>query len=178
MRPETSLNFETLVEFYYQPVFTFAVKLCGKLEHALELTQHTFCLALEHKSYLEETKSAKTWLFTLLLREFLKEKRLERRPVFGLASKKRPSKRRVAAPILAALSKVREELRTPLILFYAKDFSFSQIADYLGLSVDAVLTLLSKGREELSLAMVPSVGRGRSAFKHDAHRPKMLPAAA
>src|SRR5262249_42874315 len=145
---------------------------------ALELTQHTFCLALDHKSYLEEPKSTKTWLFTLLLREFLKEKRLERGPAFAPASKQQPSKRRGGAPILAALSKVREELRTPLILFYAKDLSFSEIADYLGLSIDAVLTLLSKGREELSLAMVPSVRRSRLASHRNAHGPDMLPAAA
>lgn len=181
MKPGPALDFETLVERYYQPVFTFAVRLCGKLDRALELTQHTFCLALNHGSYLGETQSAKSWLYTLLFREFLKERRLERAPTSSFAPQEQPSQPGVAAPILAALTKVRKELRAPLILFYAKDFSFSQIADYLGISVEAVLTLLSKGREELSLALAPIVARGSRPLDRPPERaqhPGILPLAA
>jgi RNA polymerase sigma-70 factor (ECF subfamily) len=177
MKPASALDFETLVERYYQPVFTFAVRLCGRLDHALELTQHTFCLALNHGSYLGETQSAKSWLYTLLFREFLKEKRLEGKRASSIAPQEQPSKPAAATPILAALAKVRKELRAPLILFYAKDLSFSQIADYLGISVEAVLTLLSKGREELSLALAPSAARGSRPLDRTRH-PGMLPLAA
>jgi RNA polymerase sigma-70 factor (ECF subfamily) len=157
MKSGSALNFETLVELYYQPVFTFAVKLCGKLEQALELTQHTFCLALNHENYWGETRCAKNWLFTLLFREFLKERRLETEPTSLFALPRHPSKARATTPFVEALIKVRRELRAPLVLFYAKDLSFSQIADHLGISVESVLTLLSKGREELSLALASSV---------------------
>jgi RNA polymerase sigma-70 factor (ECF subfamily) len=160
MKPGTALDFETLVGKYYQPVFTLAVKLCGQLDRALELTQHTFCLALNHESYFGGTQSAKSWLFTLLFREFLKERRLEGVSTSSIIPQGRCTKQAASTPILAALTKVRKELQAPLILFYAKDFSFSQIADYLGISVDAVLTLLSKGREELSLALAPIIARG------------------
>ena len=172
MKPATSLDFEELVERYYQPVFTFAVKLCGKLDRALELTQHTFCLALNRGSYLAQAQSAKGWLFTLLFREFLTEESLKREPRSSFAPRRHSSKPGSATPILAALTKLREELQTPLILFYAKDFSFSQIADYLGISIEAVLTLLSEGREKFSRAIAPQVSRGRI------RRPEMVSLAA
>ena len=174
MKPGTLLDFDTLVELYYQPVFTFAVKLCGKLDCALELTQHAFCLALNHGSYLGETQSAKSWLYTLLFREFLKERRLGGELKSSFAPQGQPSRPGVVTPILAALTKVPKELRAPLILFYAKDFSFSQIADYLGIPVEAVLTLLSKGREELSLALAPIVARGSRPLNRSSERTQRL----
>ena len=177
MKPGTILDFETLVELYYQPVFTLAVKLCGKLDRALELTQHTFCLALNRQAYLGETHRAKGWLLTLLFREFLKDRRFKKDP--GTVEYR--LKQGAATQFVGALKKVREELRAPLILFYAKDFSWSQIADYLGISMEEVLTLLSKGREEMSLAVTPSVSRGRQPFAAPAERGRrveMLPLAA
>ena len=180
MKPGPTLDFETLVELYYQPVFTFAVKLSGKLEQALELTQHTFCLALNHGSYLGETARAKNWLFTLLFREFLKERRLKTEPTSSFASRQRLSRARTATPFVAALSKVRRELRAPLVLFYERDLSFSQIADHLGISMESVLTLLSKGCEELSLALAPLVAGGCQprALSGRRWRSQLLPQAA
>ncbi len=151
MKPAVALDFETLVELYYQPVFTFAVKLCGRLEQALDLTQHTFCQALNRQSYLGETRRVKIWLFTLLFREFLKRRQNE-----SPSPCLRPHSASGSSPVLNAIAKMRKGLRDPLVLFYAKDFSFSQIADCLGISVETVLTLLAKGREELSLALLPS----------------------
>lgn len=150
------------MELYYQSVFRFAVKLCGKLEQALELTQHTFCLALNHDYYLREAKRAKSWLFTLLFLEFLKVRRRERHASRVVAAPGPRSTKRATAPLVDAFTKVHEELRTPLLLFYAKDFSFSQVADYLGMSVEAVLTLLAKGRSELRLAIATSDNQNRA----------------
>jgi RNA polymerase sigma-70 factor (ECF subfamily) len=174
MKTGDALDFETLVELYYQPVFTFAVKLSGRLEQALELTQHTFCHALSHQSYLGETQRAKRWLITLLFREFLKKRRIETQFRNGSP---RARLAKAASPVIAALAEMRKELRAPLVLFYAKGLSFSQIADYLGISMELVLTLLSKGREELSLALVPSGTKDRqppaSSVKRT-RRPEML----
>jgi len=151
MKPAVSLDFETLVELYYPPIFTFAVRLCGGLEQALELTQQTFCQALNHKSYWGGTQRAKAWLFTLLFREFLKQRRKDSETA-STCGPSRPG----STPVLNAMAKMRKGLRDPLVLFYAQDFSFSQIADYLGISLETVLRLLAKGREALRFALVPS----------------------
>jgi DNA-directed RNA polymerase specialized sigma24 family protein len=78
MRPKADFDFETLVELYYRPVFAFAARLCGQLDRALELTQHTFCLALNRQEYFEDRDAVKGWLFTLAFSEFLKERRLQK----------------------------------------------------------------------------------------------------
>jgi RNA polymerase sigma-70 factor (ECF subfamily) len=181
MRSATALDFETVVELYYQPVFTFAVKLCGKVDRALKLTQHTFCLALNRENYLGKTKLAKSWLLTLLFREFLKEERLEREARSWRATYEHPSNARTSSPVFAALTKVREEFRIPLVLYYAKDWSLSQVGDHMGISMETVLTRLSKGREELGRALAPSVGRRRLPLVSSSEMirpPDLLPLAA
>jgi RNA polymerase sigma factor (sigma-70 family) len=155
MKPETALDFETLVETHYQPVFSFAVRLCGRFDRALELTQHTFCLALTHENAFGDRQSVKPWLLTILFREFLKERRLEGSSTPSV-SQRRSTKQAASTSILTAVAKLRKELQAPLILFYAKDFSFSQIADYLGIPVAAVLRRLSQGREEIETSACAS----------------------
>jgi len=160
MRLIPAMDFETLVESSYRPVFHFALSLCGKFERALELTQHTFCLALSRQSYFGETQIAQGWLLTLLFREFLKEKRHQ---AFALSrsdpveSNGIPVVRGKVAnsgsvtPTTIVPTKLGDESQIPLILFHQLDFSCSQIADYLGISMDVVLTRLAQGRNEFKL---------------------------
>jgi DNA-directed RNA polymerase specialized sigma24 family protein len=70
-------DYESLIESYYQPLFRFAVCLCGNLESALELTQHTFYLAVERREPLQEAAKARQWLFTILFSEFIQKRRLK-----------------------------------------------------------------------------------------------------
>jgi DNA-directed RNA polymerase specialized sigma24 family protein len=64
-------RFNQLVEQHYQPLFRFAVSLCGRPETALELTQRTFHRALEGNGSLPARSNVKQWLFTILFLEFL-----------------------------------------------------------------------------------------------------------
>ena len=181
MRPRPALDFETLVELYYQPVFTFAVKLCGKLDRALELTQHAFCLALDRQSYLGEPRKAKPWLFSILFREYLKEKRFEKNLASFSGPCNVPSQAGAAVSINSLMAKVRPVHPSPVVLFYVKDFSCSQIADYLGISMEAVLTRLSQGREVSNLARASSVWRRRQSLacaRRASRAPEMLRLAA
>jgi RNA polymerase sigma-70 factor (ECF subfamily) len=170
MKPLVALDFDTLVELYYQRVFAFAVRLCGRLEQALQLTQHTFCQALSCQSYLGGIQQAESWLFNLLFREFLKERQNDNEPMRSNTAL-RPGSARNSSPVFKALARIRKEYAVPLVLFYARDLSLSQIADYLGVSVAAVLTLLSKGREELSIVLQPlGTKRPRSLMPESTRR--------
>ena len=164
------MAFENLVELYYQPVFHFASCLCGTLERALELTQHTFCLALSRQSYFGGTQAAESWLYTLLFREFLKEKRHRTLALSNSAFTKSSetsadcgttanSKRATRNSIVP--TRLREESQIPLILFHHMDFSCSEIADYLGISMEAVLTHLSRGVDKSTPLQANAKPEGR-----------------
>ncbi len=59
MRQRPAFDFDRLVAAYYQPVLKFAMNLCGKLDRALELTEHTFCQVVNRQSYLGEARETK-----------------------------------------------------------------------------------------------------------------------
>lgn len=71
------LDFEALVEEYYQRLFQFGCRLTRNEEWAKDLTQQTFLLAIRKEEQLRDKSKAKSWLFTILYREFLKKRRHE-----------------------------------------------------------------------------------------------------
>jgi DNA-directed RNA polymerase specialized sigma24 family protein len=73
-------RFDKLVELHYPSLFHFAVRLCNKPETALKLTQRTFRLALERSHDLPVPSNVRSWLFTILFREFLELRPRNRRP--------------------------------------------------------------------------------------------------
>ena len=64
-------RFDELVELHYPFVFHFAVSLCNRPETALKLTQRTFHQALDRSRDLPIPSNVRSWLFTILLREYL-----------------------------------------------------------------------------------------------------------
>lgn len=74
MQTRAMPSFENLVDAYYRPLFRFAVSLSHNLESALQLTQHTFCVALRRREPLREPAKTRQWLFTILFSEFLQQR--------------------------------------------------------------------------------------------------------
>ena len=70
---------EKLVELYYQPLFRFAVRLCGSPVKALEMTQRTFNLALDRSQSLPVPSNVRAWLFAILFHDFLEHRQQTRR---------------------------------------------------------------------------------------------------
>jgi RNA polymerase sigma-70 factor (ECF subfamily) len=73
------VNFEGLVDRYYQPLFQFAFSLARDEADACDLTQQTFCIWAAKGHTLRDASKAKTWLFTTLHREFLGIRRSQAR---------------------------------------------------------------------------------------------------
>jgi len=71
MKPKDQSTTEKLVEFYYQPVFGFAARLCGSPERAIFLTLQTFRVAVERSQNLPVPTNVRGWLITILFHQFL-----------------------------------------------------------------------------------------------------------
>src|SRR5471032_2092128 len=66
-----SLDFESLVADYYEPLYQFAFSLTRDEADACDLVQEAFCIWANKGHQLRDTTKVKTWLFTTLHREFL-----------------------------------------------------------------------------------------------------------
>src|SRR5499427_3096320 len=135
-----SLEFESVVATYYEPLYQFAFSLTRTEAEACDLTQQTFYVWATKGHQLRDESKVKTWLFTTLHREFLESRRRQTRfPHYELsqATLELPpvSPVRVnqldSAQVLQALAQVDEVYQAPVALFYLEDHSYKEIADIL-----------------------------------------------
>ena len=71
--------FAQLVDSHYAGLYRYALSLAKSSSDACDLTQQTFFVWAKKGHTLRDLNKAKTWLFTTLYREFLRNKRLSAR---------------------------------------------------------------------------------------------------
>jgi RNA polymerase sigma-70 factor, ECF subfamily len=149
-----SLDFESLVARYYEPLYQFAFSLTREEADGCDLVQQTFCIWANKGHQLRDASKVKTWLFTTLHREFLATRRKEARfPHVDLefAAVELPAvspatvNRLDTAQMLAALSRLDEIYQAPVALFYLQDCSYGEIAAILDIPLGTVKSRLSRG---------------------------------
>ena len=152
------IDFNELVDTYYQPLYRFGYSLMKNEHDASDLVQQTFCIYAEKGSSLRETSKVKSWLFTTLYREFLRIRRkastvnmYEPEAIERIAPQidSQVERSTDAAEALEALDQVEEIYRVPLILFYLKDLSYKEIAEIIEVPIGTVMSRLSRGKEQL-----------------------------
>jgi RNA polymerase sigma-70 factor, ECF subfamily len=156
--PLTWPTMEELARDYYEVLRRFALRLAGDPDVAADLTQQTFYLALCHEDQLREPQKARSWLYTILHREFLQRIRRERRrPESPLeeaddglpAIAPRQVDQLDARTILNAVAGLDVRFRDPLVLFYLDQLFSREIAHRLRLPIGTVMYRLSRGKNLL-----------------------------
>jgi len=158
MNTDTDLNFESIVDAYYQPLYRFGYSLAKNEHEAGDLAQQTFFIYAEKGSSLRDKSKVKSWLFTTLYREFLRRRRKEGRMdnyepemLEAAGGSVEPHIRRSMDANLAveALDEVDAIYREPLNLFYLKDLSYKEIAKVLDVPIGTIMSRLSRGKAQL-----------------------------
>lgn len=153
-----NVDFQTLVDKHYVPLYRFALSLAHNESDAADLTQQTFCVWAEKGHQLREAGRVKSWLFTTLYREFLAARRrvlrhpevdLESIPEQEQSEEPAAGEELDAQELLAALDEVDEVYRAALVLFYLKEHSYREIAEILEVPIGTVMSRLSRGKLQL-----------------------------
>src|SRR6185295_11583053 len=150
----SGLDFESVVAAYYEPLYQFAFSLARTEADACDLTQQTFYIWATKGHQLRDQSKVKTWLFTILHREFLESRRRHTRfPHVELdaAAADLPTvspstvSRLDIAEILDTLTQVDEIYQAPVALFYLQDCSYNEIAIILDTPLGTVKSRLARG---------------------------------
>ena len=163
------MDFESLVNRFYRPLFQFALSLTRAEADACDLTQQTFFLWASKGHQLRDKSKVKTWLFTTLHREFLETQRRRTRfphhelqemdydlpPILPEAMSRLDGK-----AVLAALEKVGEPYQAALALFYLEDCSYKEIAEILDVPLGTVQSRIARGLTQLHRLLNESVSAG------------------
>ena len=134
---------------------------------ACDLTQQTFYIWATKGHQLRDRSKVKSWLFTILHREFLNiRRRAVRFPHVELsdAIEDLPtlSPEMVstldAARVIEFLGQVREPYQAALSLFYMEDYSYKEIADILEVPLGTVRSRISRGVAQLQRLILMGTG--------------------
>ena len=153
-----SESFEAFVDDHYQAAYHFALSLCRHEADASDLTQQAFCLAQAKFHQVREKSKQKSWLFTILMREFLHARRRRAQyehhslelveaelPPITVDHAARIDARSLTATLLA----LDEHFRVPLALFYFEQLSYKEIAEVIHVPIGTVMSRLARGKELL-----------------------------
>jgi RNA polymerase sigma-70 factor, ECF subfamily len=165
------LVIERVVSEFYAPVYRFALSLAKTETEAADLTQETFLILCRRQAQVREPDKIKSWLFTTLRRTFLRAMRrrharpeVELDPMHQQPTVEPAGPRTVdAGAILSALSKLEEDARTVLELFYIADFTYKEISTTLDIPIGTVMSRLARAKERLRGALTGVSSPERSA---------------
>jgi len=164
----TSDDFDHIVSQHYEPLYRFAFSLTHTEADAADLTQQTFYVWATKGHQLRDRNKVKSWLFTILHRQFLSIcKRTVRFPHIELceANEELP----VVSPevintleatrVLELLGQLPEPYQAALSLFYLEDYSYKEIADILEIPLGTVRSRLSRGIALLQQSILKGTGK-------------------
>ena len=162
--------FKELTDAHYEALYRFAYSLAKDPHTAADLTQQAFCTFAEKGHQLRDKSKAKSWLFTTLHREFLKQRRRGQRmtitedpsvlmdePLAVGPAESEGARAIDQRSVVSALSGMEEIFRVPLVLFYLKQVSYKEIAQILEIPIGTVMSRLSRGKVQLRAALEDGV---------------------
>ena len=129
---------------------------------AQDLVQETYLRAWRALDSLKDEKAAKSWIFIILRREFVRQFEKKIPPItsldeldFDIEDSKplAPDDKAEADIVRDAILKLEKKYSEPLILQVIGGFSCDEIAEQLNISKSAVMTQLFRARAKLQKAL-------------------------
>jgi len=150
------VKFNQLAEAYGADLYRYAMWICGNDALAKDLVQETYLRAWKALDRLNDINAAKSWLITILRREFARtfERKVPRftdvENVVVIDEKELEPEDRMEIRLLRqGILKLPQKYREPLMMQVVMGFSCEEIAGSLEISKSAVMTQLFRAREKL-----------------------------
>jgi len=154
--PKREIRFDGLAEAYGADLYRYAMWICGNDALAKDLVQETYLRAWKALDSLKDDAAAKSWLITILRREYART--FERKvPKFTDVetvevpedNQLEPDDRLEVQLLRRNIHKLPPKYREPLLLQVVMGYSCEEIARELDISKSAVMTQLFRAREQL-----------------------------
>src|SRR6202047_794036 len=160
-------RFQALCQSLRPDLLRFAFWLSRDRALAEDVVQESMLRAWKAQDALLDEGAAKPWMLTIIRREYARtfeRKRLATVDVDELVAKEEPmlaaAEEQNIGELRAALMKLPDEYREPLILQVLMGFSTAEIAREMDLSGPAVLTRLHRARRQLRAACGEDLRQG------------------
>ena len=149
-------KFNGIAQSFGADLFRYAMWICGNEALAKDLVQETYLRAWKALDSLKDDKAAKSWLITILRREYARtfERKVPKftdvdTVVVPEDTELEPDDRTEVQLLRQGIMKLAPKYREPLMLQVVLGYSCQEIAKELGISKSAVMTQLFRAREQL-----------------------------
>ncbi len=153
---EKQFRFDALAREYGMDLYRYALWICGNDALAKDLVQETYLRAWKALDSLKDAKAAKSWLITILRREYARtfERKVPKFTdvddvVVEDTDELSPDERAERDLLRRGMLRLPPRYREPLLLQIVAGYSCEEIATELNLSKGAVMTQLFRAREKL-----------------------------
>ncbi len=152
------IGFQEIIDAYYQNLYRYALSLSGSQESAWDLTQETFLTWARKGSTIRSEKATKSWLYTTLYREFLKQRKRGSRVVAledqamsyeSISDKEEPLPHFEGENVMELLMELKIEYRKVVSLYYLESYTYKEIARILDIPMGTVMSRLARGKDVL-----------------------------
>jgi len=149
-------RFDTLARLYSDDLYRFGIWLCGDRTLADDLVQETFIRAWKALDSLKDIDKAKSWLITILRREYARTFERKVPPLVSIddvvdleQNEESPEERLEQADFRERIMQLDPKYREPLLLQVLMGMTISEIAEALELTESAVMTRVFRARAQL-----------------------------
>ena len=145
----TESGFSSAVSSIQRLLFYVSWSVLGDREACADAVQNALLKAWAKRGSLRDAAKFKSWLVKIVLNE---SKALAVKPRHGELNDSMPAPGddpEARTDVAAAVMRLDEKYRAPVILYYYEDIPVEQIADSLGLPKGTVVSRLSRAREQL-----------------------------
>ena len=149
-------KFNKLAQDYGADLYRYAMWICGNDALAKDLVQETYVRAWKALDKLNDVNAAKSWLITILRREYARtfERKVPKftdveTVVVPEDSELEPDDRTEVQMLRQGIMKLAPKYREPLLMQVVMGYSCEEIASELEISKSAVMTQLFRAREQL-----------------------------
>jgi RNA polymerase sigma-70 factor (ECF subfamily) len=149
-------SFNELANAYGADLYRYAMWICGNDALAKDLIQETYLRAWKALDKLQDRGAAKSWLITILRREYARtfERKVPKftdvdSVVVPEESELEPDDRVELDLLRRGIQTLAPKYREPLLMQVVLGYSCEEISRELGVSKSAVMTQLFRAREQL-----------------------------
>ena len=153
-------RFNQLAEAYGADLYRYAMWICGNDALAKDLVQETFLRAWKALDNLKDSQAAKSWLITILRREYARtfERKVPKftdvdTVVVPEDSELEPEDQTEIKLLRQGIMELAPKYREPLLMQVVMGYSCKEISEALDISKSAVMTQLFRAREQLKVQL-------------------------
>ena len=179
--PAGGWDLAQVVSDHYEAMFRYAFRLAGRSHDAEDLTQQAFLVARGKLVGLRDEGALRSWLFTVLRNIYLRQLRRRSPLLAGGASMALEEVPAAADPepldgqqLQAAIDRLPDEQRLPLLMFYFEKLSYRQIAEALDIPTGTVMSRLARAKDRLRREFAALDEIGAAPRKPGSHAPAWM----